>query len=75
MFCQRWLVVYMTETGPASKIIVDAEHKLPFGVDESDIADDCARIVCIVDLPDDYEPHNVVMDDREIEVQLPEEDD
>lgn len=74
MFCQRWLVIYMTEEGPTSKVIVDSGHTLPFGVDESDIAEDCERIVAIVDLPDDYEPQSVVMDDRSIDVQLPQDD-
>jgi hypothetical protein len=77
MFCQRWLVLYETKKGSsekpenAAKIIVDSDYVLPHGVLEEDIADDCYRIVAFVALPDDYEPHCVVMDDRAVEVQLP----
>jgi hypothetical protein len=74
IFCQRWLVIYMTEKGPTSKVIVDAHHDLPFGVDDQYVAEDCERIVAIVDLPDDYEPQVVVMDDRELDIQLPKDD-
>ena len=73
MFVQRWVALYRTQTGPAAKIIVDTECKLPFGVDQDDIADDCTSIIGFVALPDDYEPSSVAIDDREIEVQLPEE--
>lgn len=71
----RWLVIYMTEDGPASKIIIDGECKFPFGVSDDMVADDCERIMAIVSLPDDYVPGNVVMDDREVDLHLPEEDD
>jgi hypothetical protein len=82
IFTQRWLVLYETSEGrpqfdakPAAKIIVDAECKYPHGVIEEDIAEDCYRILAFVALPDDYEPNPVVMNDQEVPVQLPKEDD
>jgi hypothetical protein len=70
----RWLVLYRTEEGPAAKIIIDGEFSFPFGVSEDMVGEDCEKIIAIVSLPDDYEPHDVLVFNREIEVQLPEDE-
>jgi hypothetical protein len=72
----RWLVIYRTlNTKTAAKVVVDYEHKFPFGVYIDMIGEDCHQILAIVSLPDDYEPDTIVDGHgREVEVQLPEED-
>ncbi|HYD12710.1 MAG TPA: hypothetical protein VEC11_07670 [Allosphingosinicella sp.] len=69
---QRWLILYRTSKGPAAKIVDDRECRFPFGVHEDMVSDDCDRIIAMVDLPANYMPHAVAIDDREIEVQRPE---
>lgn len=73
----RWLVIYRTlDTKTAAKVVVDYERKFPFGVELDMVGEDCHQILAIVSLPDDYEPDTIVDgNDREVQVQLPEDND
>lgn len=70
-FSQRWLVLYRTKSGgDAAKVILDSGYRLPFGLDESEVAEDCETVVAVLAVPDDYEPDTVVMNNRQVLVQI-----
>jgi hypothetical protein len=68
---QRWLVVYYNGNEEKVKLIDEEGGTFPFGVEPSQIADDCETINVIIEMPDDTYVPMVVIDDTEVQLEEP----